>query len=47
MDFGLPDILGYYSPEDIQAGFKKTIVFQPRGVRQNRGSAGKGIWIIS
>merc|ERR1712066_899965 len=46
MDFGLPDTLGYYSPEDMQAGFPKTIAFQPRVVKQNRGSAGEGIWII-
>merc|ERR1712038_279153 len=46
MDFGLPDTLGYYSPEDMRAGFKKTIAFQPRVVKQNRGSAGEGIWII-
>jgi len=46
MDFGLTDTVGYYSPEDMQAGFKKTIAFQPRVVKQNRGSAGEGIWII-
>merc|ERR1719158_1568617 len=48
MDFGLEDTLGYYSPDDINGenGFKKTIAFQPRVVKQNRGSAGEGIWII-
>merc|ERR1711997_186803 len=46
MDFGLPDTLGYYKPEDMQEGFKKTIAFQPRVMKQNRGSAGEGIWII-
>merc|ERR1719346_847840 len=46
LDFGLPDTLGYYSPEDIKAGFKKTIAFQQRVVKQNRGSSGEGIWII-
>merc|ERR1712117_590516 len=46
MDFGLPDTLGYYSPEEIKAGFPKTIAFQKRVVKQNRGSAGEGIWII-
>jgi len=45
-DFGLPDTLGYYSPEDIKTGFPKSIAFQPRVVKQNRGSAGEGIWII-
>jgi len=46
MDFGLTDTLGYYSPEDMESGFKKTIKFQPRVVKQNRGSAGEGIWIV-
>jgi len=46
MDFGLLDTLGYYSPEDMQTGFRETIAFQPRVVKQNRGSAGEGIWII-
>merc|ERR1711972_866375 len=46
MGFGLVDTLGYYSPEDMQAGFPKTIAFQPRVVKQNRGSAGEGIWIV-
>merc|ERR1712127_723279 len=46
MDFGLPDTLGYYSPDDIKTGFPKCIAFQKRVVKQNRGSAGEGIWII-
>jgi len=46
MDFGLEDTLGYYSPEDISKGLRKTVAFQPRVVKQNRGSAGEGIWII-
>jgi len=46
MDFGLPDTLGYYSPDDIKSGFAKTIAFQKRVVKQNRGSSGEGIWII-
>lgn len=46
MDFGLEDTLGYYSPKDIDEGLRKTVAFQPRVVKQNRGSAGEGIWII-
>jgi len=46
MDFGLPDTLGYYSPADMKEGFPKAIAFQRRVVKQNRGSAGEGIWII-
>lgn len=45
MDFGLPDTFGYYSPEDMKRDFPKGIAFQPRVVKQNRGSAGEGIWI--
>merc|ERR1711957_400956 len=47
MDFGLEDTLGYYSPDDIAKGLRKTVAFQPRVVKQNRGSAGEGIWIIN
>merc|ERR1719203_2200075 len=46
LNIGLPDTLGYYSPDDMKAGFPKSIAFQPRVVKQNRGSAGEGIWII-
>jgi len=46
MDFGLEDTFGYYSPEDISKDLRKTVAFQPRVVKQNRGSAGEGIWII-
>jgi len=45
-EFGLEDTFGYYSPEQFKAGFKKAIAFQPRVVKQNRGSAGEGIWIV-
>merc|ERR1739838_432528 len=45
-DFGLPDTLGYYSPQDLKDGFPKTVAFEKRVVKQNRGSAGEGIWII-
>merc|ERR1711871_526089 len=30
----------------FSAGFKKTMKFQPRVIKQNRGSSGEGIWII-
>jgi len=46
LNIGLPDTLAYYSPEEFSAGFKKTMAFQPRVLKQNRGSAGEGIWII-
>ncbi|CAJ1348552.1 unnamed protein product [Effrenium voratum] len=46
MSIGLEDTLAYYSPEEFAAGFKKTMAFQPRVIKQNRGSSGEGIWII-
>jgi len=44
---GLPDTLCYYTPQDLNDGFKKSMAFQPRVVKQNRGSSGEGIWIIN
>merc|ERR1719413_160967 len=46
LNIGLEDTLAYYSAEEFAAGFKKTVAFQPRVMKQNRGSSGEGIWII-
>merc|ERR1712226_1726035 len=46
MNVGLPDTLSYYDEEAFKIGFKKTMAFQPRVIKQNRGSSGEGIWII-
>jgi len=46
MHIGLPDTLSYYDEASFTAGFKKTMAFQPRVIKQNRGSSGEGIWII-
>merc|ERR1719238_2350675 len=46
MNIGLEDTLAYYDEAEFGAGFKKTMKFQPRVIKQNRGSAGEGIWII-
>merc|ERR1719413_134379 len=46
LTIGLEDTLAYYSPIDFESGFKKTMAFQPRVLKQNRGSSGEGIWII-
>jgi len=46
LSIGLEDTLAYYTTEDFSAGFKKTMAFQPRVIKQNRGSSGEGIWII-
>ena len=42
---GLPDTFAYYTAQELEAGFKKTCAFQPRVIKQNRGSAGEGIWL--
>jgi len=46
LNIGLEDTLAYYDTDEFAAGFKKTMAFQPRVIKQNRGSAGEGIWII-
>merc|ERR1719198_401193 len=46
LNIGLEDTLAYYTAEEFGEGFKKTMKFQPRVIKQNRGSAGEGIWII-
>merc|ERR1711966_273681 len=46
LNIGLEDTLAYYDVDSFSAGFKKTMAFQPRVIKQNRGSAGEGIWII-
>jgi hypothetical protein len=46
MNIGLEDTLAYYDPAEFATGFKKTMAFQPRVIKQNRGSSGEGIWII-
>merc|ERR1719299_86692 len=46
LNIGMPDTGTYYTEEEFKAGFRKTMKFQPRVIKQNRGSAGEGIWII-
>jgi len=46
LNIGLEDTLSYYEVDAFAEGFKKTMAFQPRVVKQNRGSSGEGIWII-
>jgi len=46
LNIGLEDTLAYYTPEEFSTGFKKTMKFQPRVIKQNRGSSGEGIWIV-
>jgi len=46
LNIGLVDTFAYYDPADFASGFKKTMAFQPRVLKQNRGSSGEGIWII-
>ena len=45
MKSGLVDTEVYYEPESFKRGFRRSIAFQPRVIKQNRGSQGEGIWI--
>ncbi|KAH8059883.1 hypothetical protein JL720_13692 [Aureococcus anophagefferens] len=45
MGCGLVDTFAHYDAETLETQFKKTMAFQPRVVKQNRGSAGEGIWL--
>ena len=45
LNCGLTDTFAYYTEKELIAGFKKTCAFQPRVIKQNRGSAGEGIWL--
>uniref|UniRef100_A0A7S2KTG6 DUF6815 domain-containing protein n=1 Tax=Leptocylindrus danicus TaxID=163516 RepID=A0A7S2KTG6_9STRA len=42
---GLEDTDVYYDADSFRAGFRKSIAFRPRVIKQNRGSQGEGIWI--
>ena len=46
LNVGLPDTFAYYTPGEFKAGFYQTMAYQPRVIKQNRGSSGEGIWII-
>lgn len=43
---GLEDTEVYYDSKTFEKGFRKSIAFQPRVIKQNRGSQGEGIWIV-
>merc|ERR1712118_599937 len=45
MPIGLKDTFAYYDKDELCTTLKKTMAFQPRVVKQNRGSAGEGIWL--
>merc|ERR1719356_1189334 len=47
LNIGMADTGTYYTEEEFIAGFKKSMKFQPRVIKQNRGSSGEGIWIIN
>jgi len=47
MAIGLADTGTYYTEEELRVGFGKSMKFARRVVKQNRGSSGEGIWIIS
>jgi glutathione synthase/RimK-type ligase-like ATP-grasp enzyme len=42
---GLEDTEVYYDVKAFEKGFRKSVAFRPRVIKQNRGSQGEGIWI--
>merc|ERR1719420_1744195 len=46
LPIGLVDTFAYYTKEELVTKFKQTMAFQPRVIKQNRGSAGEGIWLF-
>merc|ERR1712110_655431 len=47
LNIGMPDTGTFFEPDDFIKGFKTSMKFQPRVIKQNRGSSGEGIWIIN
>merc|ERR1712113_155988 len=47
LNIGMPDTGTYFTEEEFITGFKKSMKFTPRVIKQNRGSSGEGIWIIN
>merc|ERR1712157_201347 len=47
LNIGMPDTGTYFTEAEFIEGFKKSMKFQPRVIKQNRGSSGEGIWIIN
>jgi len=47
LNIGMPDTGTYYTEKEFIDGFKKSMKFTPRVIKQNRGSSGEGIWIIN
>jgi len=47
LNIGMADTGTYFDDAAFIEGFKKSMKFQPRVIKQNRGSSGEGIWIIN
>jgi len=47
LNIGMADTGTYFEADEFITGFKKSMKFQPRVIKQNRGSSGEGIWIIN
>ncbi|CAE7945161.1 unnamed protein product [Symbiodinium sp. KB8] len=43
LSIGSEDMPAYYTANAFAAGFKKSLAFQPHGIKQSRGSSGEGI----
>jgi hypothetical protein len=43
---GMADTAVYRTREEFDKGLKATVAFQPRVIKQNRGSGGTGVWAV-
>mmetsp|Transcript_26659 Transcript_26659/g.54572 ORF Transcript_26659/g.54572 Transcript_26659/m.54572 type:complete len:473 (+) Transcript_26659:66-1484(+) len=46
LDVGLPDTFSYFDKKSFDEGIKKSLAFSPRVIKQNRGHAGEGVWLV-
>jgi len=46
LNVGLGDTLAYHTAEALSEGFRRTMAFQPRLLKQNGGDTEDGIWIV-
>lgn len=46
LECGMEDTSVYYDAESFRQGFRQSIAYRPRVIKQNRGSQGEGIWIV-
>mmetsp|Transcript_3628 Transcript_3628/g.11012 ORF Transcript_3628/g.11012 Transcript_3628/m.11012 type:complete len:784 (+) Transcript_3628:63-2414(+) len=46
LSIGLEDTLAYHTQAELSAGMRRTVAFQPRVLKANRGTGGECVWIV-